>query len=172
MKTSFLILALMPALGFANPTYDATRGALQNNSALCGYGYNPNCSSGNTDRHIVENITINLPSKYGAIARGSAGSLGSSMNENSKSEAIKAALTRCNAVQGNGKCKVVATVRNGCQSLSEGKIGKNFKLFYGTGKNSQRGQSEAAALRKCQKSGAQDCRILMPEECSLPEIPN
>ncbi|WP_373754073.1 DUF4189 domain-containing protein, partial [Neisseria weixii] len=97
-----------------------------------------------------------------------AGSLGSSMNENSKSEAIKAALTRCNAVQGNGKCKVVATVRNGCQSLSEGKIGKNFKLFYGGGKYS----SEQSALKKCQESGAKDCRIRMPEECSLPEIPN
>ena len=28
---------------YANPTYDATRGALQNDPSLCGYGYNPNC---------------------------------------------------------------------------------------------------------------------------------
>ncbi|EGQ78043.1 hypothetical protein HMPREF9418_0532, partial [Neisseria macacae ATCC 33926] len=47
MKKLFLIaLGLISFDVNADPTYDATRGALQNNSALCSYGYNPNCSSG------------------------------------------------------------------------------------------------------------------------------
>ena len=47
-KLFLLVLGLISLNAYADPTYDATRGALQNNSALCGYGYNPNCSSGNT----------------------------------------------------------------------------------------------------------------------------
>ncbi|WP_204352533.1 toxin-antitoxin system YwqK family antitoxin [Aggregatibacter kilianii] len=48
MKKWWLIsLTMLAESGYAaDPTYDVTKGALQNDPALCGYGYNPNCSSG------------------------------------------------------------------------------------------------------------------------------
>ncbi|WP_204352532.1 toxin-antitoxin system YwqK family antitoxin [Aggregatibacter kilianii] len=52
MKKWWLVsLTMLVGSGYAaDPTYDATKGALQNNPALCGYGYNPNCSSGSYSR--------------------------------------------------------------------------------------------------------------------------
>ena len=50
MKKLFLMIfgLMVSKISIANPTYDVTNGALQNDPALCSYGYNPNCSSGNT----------------------------------------------------------------------------------------------------------------------------
>ena len=50
MKKLFLMIfgLMVSNISIANPTYDVTNGALQNDPALCSYGYNPNCSSGNT----------------------------------------------------------------------------------------------------------------------------
>ena len=45
-KLLFIFLGLASFNTYAaDPTYDATKGALQNNSALCAYGYNRPCSS-------------------------------------------------------------------------------------------------------------------------------
>lgn len=43
MKYSYLIISivLVNTAFSANPTYDATKGALQNDQMLCQYGYNP-----------------------------------------------------------------------------------------------------------------------------------
>lgn len=167
MKTGLLILSFIPVLLFANPTYDVTQGALQNNSALCGYGYNSNCTSkgSNSGRHIIYN-TINLASKYGAYAVSKkTGNISSSFNENSKEKAKRVAINKCESIQGNGKCESLGWVRNGCLAIAVGKLGKKSQIF-GIGK--EKSLAEPAALKKCQKSGAKNCRILMPEECSLP----
>ena len=70
-KLLFILLGLTSLnISVANPTYDATRGALQNDSSLCQYGYNPNCGSSGyrQQRQPTEIININVPSKYGAWA--------------------------------------------------------------------------------------------------------
>jgi hypothetical protein len=70
-KLLFVLLGLTSLNVYAaDPTYDATRGALQNNSALCQYGYNPNCASSrqHQQKQPTEIVNINVPSKYGAWA--------------------------------------------------------------------------------------------------------
>lgn len=72
MKKLFFVLLGLTSLNVcvANPTYDATRGALQNDPSLCQYGYNPNCGSSrqNQRNQPTEIIHIKVPSKYGAWA--------------------------------------------------------------------------------------------------------
>lgn len=65
-KLLFVLLGLTSLNVYAaDPTYDATRGALQNNSALCQYGYNPNCASSHQhqQKQPTEIVNINVPSK-------------------------------------------------------------------------------------------------------------
>jgi len=74
MKKYWLILLTMFAGNtYANPTYDATRGALQNDPSLCSYGYNPNCSTqGGYSGGYSSDDYSNAPSQpipfYAAIA--------------------------------------------------------------------------------------------------------
>ena len=57
MKKYWLILLTMFAGNtYANPTYDATRGALQNDPSLCSYGYNPKLLNARED--ILEGIQV------------------------------------------------------------------------------------------------------------------
>lgn len=70
-KLLFIVLELVSFnIYAADPTYDVTKGALQNDSSLCQYGYNPNCgSSGHRQqRRSTEIINIKVPSKYLALA--------------------------------------------------------------------------------------------------------
>lgn len=121
-------------------------------------------------QHTVQNITVNLPSKYGAIAQSlTTNAISSAVNEDSPEEAIRMAVANCESVKGNGKCQSRTWVRNACLSMAEGKSGKYYKAFIAS--SGKRNQAESLALKKCTKSGARDCKILMPEECSLPEIP-
>lgn len=72
MKKLFFVVLGLTSLNvcIADPTYDVTRGALQNDPGLCQYGYNPNCgSSGHRQqRRTTEIINIKVPSKYLALA--------------------------------------------------------------------------------------------------------
>ena len=72
MKKMLFVLLGLASLNVcvANPTYDATRGALQNDPGLCQYGYNPNCASSRQHQRNQpkEIINIDVPSKYGAWA--------------------------------------------------------------------------------------------------------
>ena len=69
MKKLFVCIARTGSLNVyaADP---ATRGALQNNPALCQYGYNPNCTSSRQYQRNqpTEIVNIDVPSKYGAWA--------------------------------------------------------------------------------------------------------
>ena len=71
MKYSYLIISivLVNTAFSANPTYDATKGALQNDQMLCQYGYNPNCSQAHKQsQQIIEHIYVHRPPKFGALA--------------------------------------------------------------------------------------------------------
>ena len=168
MKKLLVVLLGLASLNVcvANPTYDATRGALQNDPGLCQYGYNPNCSSGN-QRSITSKKRIVYVSKYGAVATNertgiSSGALNKDSLEEAKHEAIKA----CEQGGVNAPCKVAMWVSNACIAAAAGKEGQKFRIFYTARDKS--GQAEHAALQKCKKAGLKNCEITIPEGCSFP----
>ena len=170
MKKLFLmVLGLISLNAYADPTYDATRGALQNNPALCAYGYNPNCDSSGQRRQRVttEIVNINVPSKYGAWAINlKTGISGDTINADSLAIAKREAIKACEQGGRNAPCKVGAWVRNGCIAVAQGKSGSKWKSFYGI---EAPGLAEAAALKKCQASGLPQCAVTTPEGCSIPK---
>ena len=166
---------LLIALGWvsfnvnADPTYDATRGALQNNSALCGYGYNPNCSSGSRSTPPPKKIIyhdVKVPSKFGAIAiNEKAGAVAASSNMSSIAEAKREAIRLCESDGRYAPCRDNGWVRNGCIAAASGKKSSKFQLFNGIG---ERGEAERLAINLCNKAKASECQIIVPETCSLP----
>ena len=152
-------------ISYADPTYDVTKGALQNNSALCGYGYNPNCSSGRPPQKRIEYIDVLVPSKFGAIASSKEGLITGVLNMNSKEEAKKEAVAKCERDSGGSPCKVVTWVRNGCVAAAKGKLkGKDIVSTAGD----EQGKVENIVLKQCKATGAAECQILLPEGCSIP----
>ena len=131
-KLFLLVLGLISLNAYADPTYDATRGALQNNSALCGYGYNLNCSSGSNTSPPPKKIIyhdVKVPSKFGALAVSvKAGYIAGSLNHGSKEEAQREAVKRCRQGSRNAPCKAITWVRNGCLAAAKGKV-KNNQLL-------------------------------------------
>ena len=170
MKKLFLIvLGLVSFNVNADPTYDATRGALQNNSALCGYGYNPNCSSGSRSTPPPKKIIyhdVKVPSKFGAIAiNEKAGAVAASSNMSSIAEAKREAIRLCESDGRYAPCRDNGWVRNGCIAAASGKKSSKFQLFNGIG---ERGEAERLAINHCNKAKASECQIIVPETCSLP----
>ena len=148
MKKLFFVLLGLTSLNVcvANPTYDATRGALQNDPGLCQYGYNPNCGSSGyrQQRQTTEIININVPSKYGAWAiNPKTGISGGALEMDSLASAKKQAIKTCEEGGKNKPCKVEAWVRNGCIAVAQGKDGS---AFFGI---NLPGTTEAEALRRC-----------------------
>ena len=139
----------------ANPTYDATRGALQNDPSLCQYGYNPNC--GSSGRHQQRRSTEII--KIGV----SGGAIDMESLEAAKKQAIKA----CERGGSNAPCKIVTWVRNGCMAVAKGKSGKKWTAYTST---LGLGLTENDALRKCQAAGSSQCSIIANEGCSLPRF--
>ena len=166
-KLFLLVLGLSSLNAYADPTYDATRGALQNNSALCGYGYNPNCSSGSPPppKKIIYH-DVKVPSKFGAIAiNEKAGAVAASSNMPSIVEAKREAIKLCESDGRYAPCKANGWIRNGCISAASGKKLSKFQLFNGIG---TQGQAERTAIDHCNKAKASECQIIVPETCSLP----
>ena len=166
MKNLLFVLLGLTSLNIyaADP---ATRGALQNNPALCQYGYNPNCTSSRQyqQNQPTEIININVPSKYGAWAiNPKTGIAGGALEMDSYAAAKKQAIKTCEHGGKNKPCKVLVWVRNSCIAVAQGKDGK---LFYGT---TPPGMAEAEALRKCQEHGTLQCRIIATEGCSMPKF--
>ena len=171
MKKLFLMIfgLMVSNISIANPTYDVTNGALQNDPALCSYGYNPNCSSGNTappPKKIIYHDVF-VPPKFGAFAYSQkAGHLAGAVNQNSLAAAKREAINLCIQGSGDKNCKVVQWSRNGCVAAAEGKLGNKFHLVTGAGKV---GEAEQEVLTGCRNNGAKNCKIIMPEGCSLPQ---
>ncbi len=170
MKKLFFVLLGLASFNVcvANPTYDATRGALQNDPGLCQYGYNSNCGSSGyrQQRQPTKIININVPSKYGAWAiNPKTGISGGALEMDSLAAAKKQAIKTCEEGGKNKPCKVEAWVRNGCIAVAQGKDGSAF-----FGITSYPGMAEDEALRKCQERGALQCRIIANEGCSLPKF--
>ena len=172
MKKLLVVLLGLVSLNVcvANPTYDATRGALQNDPGLCQYGYNPNCASSRQHQRNqpTEIINIKVPSQYGAWAvNPKTGISGGVLNMSSRALAEKEAIRACEQGGRNAPCVVGAWVRNGCIAVAQGKTGKKLRTFYAI---EDPNLAEPTALRKCQDAGAVQCRITTPEGCSLPKF--
>lgn len=172
MKKLFFVLLGLASLNVcvANPTYDATRGALQNDPSLCQYGYNPNCGSSGyrQQRQPTEIININVPSKHGAWAfNPKTGIAGGALDMNSREEAEREAIKTCERGGSNAPCKIEVWGRNGCIAVAQGKLGKKWKLFSVV---TELGKAEAKALQKCRASGLPECKIVANEGCSLPKF--
>ena len=169
MKKLLVVLLGLASLNVyaADP---ATRGALQNNPALCQYGYNPNCTSSRQyqQNQPTEIVNINVPSKYLALAINTkTGMSGGALDMDSRAAAEREAIKTCERGGSNAPCKVLVWARNGCVASAHGDEGKRPKLFSVTGKP---GFAEAEALRRCRAAGVPGCRILIPETCSLPKF--
>ncbi|WP_283122170.1 DUF4189 domain-containing protein [Neisseria subflava] len=169
MKKLLVILLGLTSLNIyaADPV---TRGALQNNPALCQYGYNPNCASSRQrqQKQPTEIVNIDVPSKYGAWAVNlKTGISADTVNAPSLEVAKKGAIKACEQGGQNAPCVVGAWVRNGCIAVAQGKTGKKLKTFYGI---EAPGQAEPSALRKCRASGGVQCKITTPEGCSMPKF--
>ena len=170
-KLLFILLGLTSLnICIANPTYDATRGALQNDPSLCQYGYNPNCGSSaqRSHRRNTEIITINVPSKYLALAVNiKTGMSGGALDMDSRAAAEKEAIRTCERGGSNAPCVIAASVRNGCVAVAQGKLGKKLKTFYGM---EAPGLAERKALNKCHTAGISECKIVVNEACSMPKF--
>lgn len=169
MKKLLVVLLGLASLNVyaADP---ATRGALQNNPALCQYGYNPNCTSSRQYQRNqpTEIINIDVPSKYLALAINTkTGMSGGALDMDSRAAAEREAIRTCERGGSNAPCKVLVWARNGCVASAHGDEGKRPRLFSVTGKP---GFAEAEALRRCRAAGVPGCRILIPETCSLPKF--
>ncbi|WP_455030062.1 DUF4189 domain-containing protein [Neisseria sp.] len=168
-KLIFILLGLACLNAYSA---DITQGALQNNSALCAYGYNTNCG-GNAGSYTppqvrVEHITINYPPKFGALAHSSKKAIiAGSINQNSQSEAAREALNFCRRESGSKDCKVIIGVRNGCVAAAEGRLSRNSYIVTPAA-SAKAGEAEDKALALCNHKGAKDCRILAYEGCSFP----
>ena len=151
----------------AGSTYDVTKGALQNNTALCGYGYNPNCGSQPQYRQQpTEIIDIEVPSRYGAWALNpKTGISANAINAPSLEVAKEGAIKTCEE-GGNAPCKVFAWVENGCLAVAQGSKGKMPKAYPRSTRHRYR--AEAEALKRCRDAGEPKCKIIVPEGCSLP----
>ena len=127
----------------------------------------PQSSNSNSPQSQTE--VINVPSKYGAWAVNlKTGISAGAIEMDSLAAAKKLAIKTCEQGGRNAPCVIGVSVRNGCIAVAQGKSGKKLKTFYGT--EPSIGQAEPAALRKCQASGAVQCRITTPEGCSLPKF--
>ena len=169
MKKLLVVLLGLTSLNIyaADP---ATRGALQNNPALCQYGYNPNCTSSRQYQRNqpTEIINIDVPSKYLALAvNPKTGLSGGALDMDSRAAAEKEAIKTCERGGSNAPCKVIAWARNGCVASARGTEGKRTRQFLVT---AEPGLTETKALRKCQNAGVHGCEIFIPETCSLPKF--
>ena len=128
----------------------------------------PQSSNSGSTQNQTRVINVDVPSKYGAWAVNiKTGISGDTINAPSLKVAKEGAIKACEQGGRNSPCVVAAWVRNGCIAVSQGKVGKKLKTFYGI---EAPGQAEMLALKKCQDSGGVQCKITTPEGCSMPEF--
>ena len=155
-KLLFIVLELVSFnIYAADPTYDVTKGALQNDPGLC------------QQRRSTEIINIKVPSKYLALAVNiKTGLSGGALDMDSLEAAKKQAIKTCEQGGRNAPCKIAVWVRNGCLAVAQGRHKGKWKTFYGV---DDLGRAEANALNQCHAvSGITQCRITTQEACSLP----
>lgn len=118
-------------------------------------------------KKIIRHITVDVPSKYGALALNEkVGHIAGALNKDSKREAMQSAKIQCEQGTKGKPCKVITWVRNGCVAAAAGTL-KGKAII--TKAAEKPGKAEEVALNRCRASGAQTCEIIMPEGCSVPD---
>jgi hypothetical protein len=166
MKT---IKNLLLVLGFGLLSATATAqnpetGALMTDPNVgCAYGYGQygymNCGGSGGSSGSARPQPPKVINRYGAVAWNSAtNNFSSAKNESSKSQANSVALAGC----GVG-CKIMNSYANSCIAVAWGakKVGSTTI----TESNPNLQIAESNALAKCNRSKAQNCRIVL-SECS------
>lgn len=142
-----------------------------NNGEVINYNVAPpqgSNQSGGISPRIIKKVTVNVPSKYGALALDEKRSiLEGALNMSTEQEARRTAIQRCQQ-SGGRACKIIVSVRNGCIAAAFGKSksGAGGKVSKAAAKP---GQAEQIALNRCKNSGLTECRIVVPEGCSIPD---
>lgn len=169
------LIGLLCILGLSGIAYgyDVTQGALQNDPSLSGYGYNVNGYGNTAGSSSAKVNVIRLKDNWGAIS-GSMQQpyLDSANNMDSKKNARKIALERCEKATGSS-CRILLVYKNGCATVADGLISdttKNIHQAFGAGGDTPK-QAEQAALNACERGGGGNCRIVMPTECSFAKKP-
>lgn len=128
--------------------------------------YNVPQSKATQPQKRIEYVDVHVPSKFGAIAISKkAGHITGSLNHKSLSEAKSEAIKRCEKDSRGAPCEVLKWVRNGCIAAAAGNL-KGTSIIIGGA--AEQGVSEQTAIANCTNAGAKECRIVMPEGCSLP----
>ena len=177
MKKLFLI-ALVGLISFnvyANGCpgqFDAATGICRfqgNNSEWIHYNIAPPQPSRSTPppKKIIYH-DVKVPSKFGALAFSEkSGHIGGALNQNSKAEAQSAAIKQCEKGSRNAPCKAISWVRNGCIAAASGKLKNQTRVIGGA---AEPGLAEQAAITNCKNAGMTECKVVMPEGCSLPQL--
>ena len=170
-KLMFILLIQISATGAFACTPGAGNGPTGDPNCMGGvlstdpYYNGSQRNSSSRPSKIIRHTVVNVPSKYGALAvNRETGISAGAINADSLQQAKKLAIQRCEK-GGNAPCKVVSWVRNGCIAGAEGKLGTKWKSFYA---GREQGQAEQTVMSQCNASGATDCKIVIPEGCSIP----
>ena len=176
MKRLFLIvLGLVSFNVYANGCpgqFDAATGICRfqgNNGEWIHYNIAPPQPSRSTPppKKIIYH-DVKVPSKFGALAFSEkSGHIGGALNQNSKAEAQSAAIKQCEKGSRNAPCKAISWVRNGCIAAASGKLKNQTKVIGGA---AEPGLAEQAAITNCKNAGMTECKVVMPEGCSLPQL--
>ena len=176
MKKLFLIaLGLVSFNVYANGCpgqFDAATGICRfqgNNGEWIHYNIAPPQPSRSTPppKKIIYHDVL-VPSKFGALAFSEkSGHIGGALNQNSKAEAQSAAIKQCEKGSRNAPCKAISWVRNGCIAAASGKLKNQTKVIGGA---AEPGLAEQAAITNCKNAGMTECKVLMSEGCSLPQL--
>ncbi len=176
MKKLFLIaLGLVSFDVYANGCpgqFDAATGICRfqgNNGEWIHYNIAPPQPSRSTPppKKIIY-YDVKVPSKFGALAFSEkSGHIGGALNQNSKAEAQSAAIKQCEKGSRNAPCKAISWVRNGCIAAASGKLKNQTRVIGGA---AEPGLAEQAAITNCKNAGMTECKVVMPEGCSLPQL--
>lgn len=176
MKKLFLIaLGLVSFDVYANGCpgqFDAATGICRfqgNNGEWIHYNIAPPQPSRSTPppKKIIYH-DVKVPSKFGALAFSEkSGHIGGALNQNSKAEAQSAAIKQCEKGSRNAPCKAISWVRNGCIAAASGKLKNQTRVIGGA---AEPGLAEQAAITNCKNAGMTECKVVMPEGCSLPQL--
>ncbi|OAM29951.1 MULTISPECIES: DUF4189 domain-containing protein [Eikenella] len=151
------LLAFAAVLSAHAYAQNPTQGPLQTNPALCGYGYNPNCSPNQSASKPAPDFSRRTD-YYAAIAvNAQTGAWGWSTGFFGQEAAQADAVMNCEQ-SGRGGCRAAAFQRNGCLAMASSPNptgGANFH-FSASGVC---GRVEQEALNRCRHSGAASCKL-------------
>ena len=159
--SSAIALACTPGVAGSGPSGDPNCMApILSNDPYSQY----NSQTAPPPQKIINTTIVHVPSKYGAMAiNKKTGIAGGAIEMNSKAEAKREAIKKCENDGKNAPCSLLIWVQNSCMA---GAVNAKNQLFMEGGKP---GEVEQIAINSCKAAGNSRCKIFIPEACSVPE---